>query len=139
MKILMVQELEELWIKLTVTEAEDEDIKLGSNRTRAAKEIGKNCMVMKILTQRTVILEALKKNMIMLWKPSKGMQISEIEEDLFLVEFSDGRDKKKVMEMCPWSYKKQLILMQATLTYIMNVFKLLDSLCSVLNSMMVCF
>ena len=36
----------------------------------------------------------------------------EIEEDLFLVEFGDGRDKKKVMEMCPWSYEKQLILMQ---------------------------
>ena len=108
----MAEELEELWKKLTVTEAEDEDIKLGSNSTRAAKEIGKNYVVMKILTQRTVILEALKKNMRMLWKPSKGMQISEIGEDLFLVEFGDGRDKKKVMEMCPWSYEKQLILMQ---------------------------
>ena len=108
----MAEELEEMWKKLTVTEAEDEGIKLGSNSTRAAKEIGKNCMVMKILTQRIVILEALKKNMRMIWKPSKEIQISEIEEDLFLVEFGDGRDKKKVMEMCPWSYEKQLILMQ---------------------------
>ena len=106
----MAEELEELWKKLTVTEAEDEGIKLGSNSIRATKEIGKNCMFMKILTQRTVILEALKKNMRMLWKPSKEMQISEIEEDLFLVEFGDGRDKKKVMEMCPWSYEKQLVL-----------------------------
>ena len=106
----MAEELEELWKKLTVTEAEDEGIKLGSNSIRAAKEIGKNFMFMKILTQRTVILEALKKNMRMLWKPSKEMQISEIEEDLFLVEFGDGRDKKKVMEMCPWSYEKQLVL-----------------------------
>ena len=112
MKILMAEELEELWKKLTVTEAEDEGIKLGSNSIRAAKEIGKNCMVMKILTQRTIILEALKKNMRMLWKPSKEMQISEIEEDLFLVEFGDGRDKKKVMEMCPRSYEKQLVLTQ---------------------------
>ena len=110
MKILMAEELEELWKKLTVTEAEDEGIKLGSNSIMVAKEIGKNCMCMKILTQRTVILEALKKNMRMLWKPSKEMQISEIEEDLFLVEFGDGRDKKKVMEMCPWSYEKQLVL-----------------------------
>nr|POF23781.1 uncharacterized protein CFP56_13718 [Quercus suber] len=108
----MAEELEELWKKLTVTEAEDEDIKLGSNSTKAAKEVGKNCMVMKILTQRTIILEALKKNMRMLWKPSQGMQISEIDEDLFLVEFGNGRDKKKVMEMSPWSYEKQLILMQ---------------------------
>ena len=31
----------------------------------------------------------------MLWKPNKGLQISEIKEDMFLVEFGDGRDKKK--------------------------------------------
>ncbi|KAL0010830.1 hypothetical protein SO802_005938 [Lithocarpus litseifolius] len=43
----MAEELEELWKKLTFTEAKDEGIELGSNSTRAAKEIGKNCMVMK--------------------------------------------------------------------------------------------
>ena len=40
------------------------------------------------------------------------MQISEVEEDLFLVEFGDSKDKKKVMDMCPWSYDKQLVLIQ---------------------------
>ena len=48
----------------------------------------------------------------MLWKPNKGLQISEIEDDMFLVEFGDGRDKKRIMEMCPWSFEKQLILLQ---------------------------
>lgn len=38
--------------------------------------------------------------------------VSEIEEELFLVEFGDGRDKQRIMEMCPWSYEKQLILLQ---------------------------
>lgn len=45
----------------------------------------------------------------MLWKPNKGVQISEIEEDLFLVEFGDGKDKKKLLDMC---YEKQLFLIQ---------------------------
>ena len=67
---------------------------------------------MKILTQRTIMLEALRKNMKMLQKPNKGLQISKIKEDVFLVEFGDGRDKKRIMEMCPWSYEKQLILLQ---------------------------
>ena len=48
----------------------------------------------------------------MLWKPNKGVQISEIEEDLFLVEFGDGKDKKKLLDMCPWSHEKQLFLIQ---------------------------
>ena len=35
-----------------------------------------------------------------------GVQISKVEEDLFLVEFSDGKDKKKVLDMCPWNFEK---------------------------------
>ena len=48
----------------------------------------------------------------MLWKPNRGFWISEIDEDLYLVEFGDGRDKKRILEMCPWSYEKQLVLLQ---------------------------
>lgn len=108
----MADEPETLWSKLTFTEEEGKDVELGSNGMKAMKEIGKNCLVMKILTQRTILLEALRKNMKMLWKPNKGLQISAIEEDMFLVEFGNGRDKKRIMEMFPWSYKKQLILLQ---------------------------
>ena len=47
----LTMELEELWKKLTFIEEEDEDIVLGSNSTRVAKDVGKNCIVMKVLTQ----------------------------------------------------------------------------------------
>ena len=70
--LTMADELEELWKKPMVTEEEEEDIVLGSNNTKVAKEAGKNCIVMKVLTQRSVNVEALKKNMRMLWKPDKG-------------------------------------------------------------------
>ena len=107
----MADELEALWSKLTFTE-EGEDIELGSDGTRAAREIGKNCLVMKILTQRTIVPDALRKHLKKLWKLNKGLLVSEIEEELYLVEFGDGRDKKRFLEMCPWSYEKQLILLQ---------------------------
>ncbi|KAK7844003.1 uncharacterized protein CFP56_011704 [Quercus suber] len=101
-----------MWSKLSFTEAEDEDIALGSNCTKAARAIGRNCVVMKVHTTRSVSLDALRKNMRMLWKTNKGVQISEIEDDLFLVEFGDGKDKQKILDMCPWSFEKQLVLMQ---------------------------
>lgn len=97
----MADDLEELWKKLSFTKEEDEGIELGSNTTKAAKEVGKNCVVMKVLSHRSINLEALRKNLRMLWKPNKGLLISEIVEDMFLVEFGDGRDKKKVLEMRP--------------------------------------
>lgn len=67
---------------------------------------------MKILSQRSISLDALRKNMRMLWKPNKGFQILDIEEDLFLVKFGDEKYKKKVLDMCPWNYEKQLALIQ---------------------------
>lgn len=54
----------------------------------------------------------LRKNIRMLWKPTRGIQIPEIENELFLVEFGDGKDKQRILDMCPWSFKKQLVLMQ---------------------------
>ena len=110
--LTMADELEELWKKLTLTEKEEKDIILGSNSTKVAKEARKNCIVVKVLTQRNVNVEALKKNMRMLWKPNKGLQFSEIEDNLYLAEFGDSHDKKKVMEMRAWSYEKQLVLMR---------------------------
>ena len=71
-----------------------------------------NYVVMKVLTHRSLSLDALRKNMRMLWKPKKGVQISKIEEVLFLVEFGNGKNKKKILDICPWSYEKQLMLMQ---------------------------
>lgn len=107
----MAEELERLWRKFSFTEEEDEGIELGSSCTKAAK-VRKNCILMKILTKRSINLDALRKNLRMLWKPNKGVQISKIEEELYLVEFGDGRDKQKILDMCPWSFKKQLIIMK---------------------------
>lgn len=109
---VMAEELEELWKKLSFIEDEDEDIVLGDNSTKTAKEIGKNCVVMKILTQCSINIEALRKTMRILWQTNKPVQISKIEEDLFLVEFGDPKDKKRILEMCPWSFEKHLVLLQ---------------------------
>lgn len=45
-------------------------------------------------------------------KTNKGVHISNIDEDLFLVEFGDKKDKQRIMDMCPWSYDKNLVLLQ---------------------------
>nr|POE90900.1 hypothetical protein CFP56_58495 [Quercus suber] len=106
----MVEDLEKMWSKLSFTEAKDEDIALGSNCTKVARAIGRNCVVMKIHNTKSVSLDALRKKMRMLWKTNNGVQILEIEDDLFLVEFGDGKDKQKILDMCPWSFEKQLVL-----------------------------
>ncbi|XP_030936731.1 uncharacterized protein At4g02000-like [Quercus lobata] len=108
----MAEELEFLWQKLKVTEEEEKSVNLGRECSKAANERGKNCLVMKVLSRRGVILDAPRKNVRMLWKPNKSISILVIEEEMFLVEFDDERDKRRVLEMSPWHYEKQLVLLQ---------------------------
>ena len=108
----MEDELEEMWTKFSLTEEEGESFSLGSSTTEAAKLVGRNCVVMKVLTHKWLNIEALRKNLRMIWKPTKGVQINEIGDELFLVEFGEGRDKRRIMEMSPWTYEKQLILLK---------------------------
>ena len=98
--LLMAEELEVLWRKLSFTE-EGEGVELGSSSTKVAKEVGKNYVIKKIMTPRSISLDTLRKNLRMLWKTNKGVNISELEVDFFLVEFGDGKDKKKILDMCP--------------------------------------
>lgn len=96
----MAEELEELWKKLSFTEEEDESIALGSSTTEAAKAIGKNCLVMKVLSTKSITIEALRKNLRMVWKPSKSVQINEVEDELYLVEFGDMGGIRKEYWRC---------------------------------------
>ena len=62
----MAKELEKMWTKLSFTEEEDKGIELGSNCTKVARAVGRNCVVMKVLTSRSVSLDALRTNVRML-------------------------------------------------------------------------
>lgn len=68
----MAEELE----VLSFMEEEDEGNELDNNSTKAARELGKNCVVMKIMSHKSISLDALRKNMRTLWKPNKGVQKS---------------------------------------------------------------
>ena len=109
--VKMAKELKVLWQKLKVTKEEEESVNLGRECMRAAKERGKNYLVMKVLSCRGVILDALRKNIRLLWKPNYSIKISMIEDEMFLVEFDDEWDKRRVIEMNPWHYEKQLVLL----------------------------
>lgn len=67
---VMAEELE----VLSFMEEEDDGIELDNNSTKAARELGKNCAVMKIMSHKSISLDSLRKNMRMLWKPNKGVQ-----------------------------------------------------------------
>ena len=52
----MAELLEVLWQKLRVMEEEEESVNLGRDCTKAAKERGKNCLVMMVLSSEGLCL-----------------------------------------------------------------------------------
>ena len=56
----IVEELELFWQKLAVTDEEEVSVNLGRECTRATKERGKNCLVMKVLSHRGINVGCLK-------------------------------------------------------------------------------
>ena len=101
-----------LWRKLTFTDKEDKGVELGSSSIKVAKEIWKNCAIMKIMTPRSISLDTLRKNLRTMWKTNKWVNFSELEVDLYLVEFGDDKDKRKILDMYPWNFEKQLVFLQ---------------------------
>lgn len=75
----MAEELEVLWRKLSFMEEEGEGVELGSNSTKAAKEVGKNCAIMKIMTLRSISLDTPRKKLKMLWKTNTWVNFSKLD------------------------------------------------------------
>ena len=51
-----------MWKMLSFTEEENESITLGRGTIEAAKVVGKNCLLMKVLSHKYMNIEALRKN-----------------------------------------------------------------------------
>ncbi|KAJ4844153.1 hypothetical protein Tsubulata_022631 [Turnera subulata] len=47
-----------------------------------------------------------------LWNPTKGMEITQLERSLFLIQFSAKRDLHSVLKGEPWTFDKRLILLK---------------------------
>ncbi len=47
----------------------------------------------------------------MLWKPRKSLKVQEIGENLFIFEFTEERDKARVLGGCPWLFDRHLLLL----------------------------
>ncbi|KAJ4832934.1 hypothetical protein Tsubulata_022974 [Turnera subulata] len=47
-----------------------------------------------------------------LWNPTKGMEITQLDRALFLIQFSAKRDVLSVVKREPWTFDKRLVLLK---------------------------
>ncbi|KAJ4847775.1 hypothetical protein Tsubulata_010680 [Turnera subulata] len=69
-------------------------------------------LLTRVLGSKHLGYRALTNVMRGLWSPSKGMEITQLESTLFLLQFNSKRDLSMVLKAEPWCFDKQLILLK---------------------------
>ncbi|VFQ81500.1 unnamed protein product [Cuscuta campestris] len=70
------------------------------------------CLVGRFLTERPVNFVAMKNTMASLWRPEEGMVVKEVGAGLYIFQFGALAEMERVMEMCPWSFNNQALLLE---------------------------
>lgn len=108
----MEAELLDDWKRLSLTEAEDEVIKFVSDDTENVQAQVSLCLVGKLHTTSVFNLEALKQTMKNIWRPSHGLVMTDLDQNLFALQFFSIGDKEYVLEEGPWAFDGHILLLK---------------------------
>ncbi|XWS60699.1 hypothetical protein CRYUN_Cryun07bG0058000 [Craigia yunnanensis] len=90
----MTEELENLWEKLSLTEKKLTEVCIEQDWLEEAKEVGKNCLIGKLLLNKRVNIETMKNVFYNVWKISLRMVVREMGNRIFVFQFQESKDKE---------------------------------------------
>ncbi|CAL5336572.1 unnamed protein product [Camellia sinensis] len=90
---------------------EDAVVCIGEASTRLITERSDLCLVGTLLTRRPFNVDAMKGCLLSVWKPTKGMQMRVIGDNLFVFSFGHVVDKRRVLLNEPWTFDKHLLML----------------------------
>jgi hypothetical protein len=108
----MAEELAQLWGKFFLTEEEVSGVKAIEDSLEAFVLKGHTCLVGKLLHNRIVGKDTIRKLLIKGWKPSGLVSFKVVGLNLFLVEFEFSWDLSRVLEGRPWDFEGNLFAVE---------------------------
>ncbi|XP_030955941.1 uncharacterized protein LOC115978054 [Quercus lobata] len=70
---------------------------------KAVEELFNTGLVGKLLADRNINKNAVKAIILKVWRTSKGVQIVDLKENIFVFKFACEGDKKRILELGPWN------------------------------------
>ena len=107
----MVDELEDLCGKISLTEEERIRIKVDEFEVSDARIVVGKCLVGKVWADKIVNKEAFKSVLSTIWRTAWGVKFKDFKDNVWLFEFSDQIDKRRVMDGMPWSFDRQNLVL----------------------------
>jgi hypothetical protein len=89
------------WDQMALTESEDVEVNIQSAEIQGVVSRGQNCVIGKLLADRLVSKETIKKGLMKGWKPKEKLSFKVLGDNLFMIDFVDLKDKERVLEGRP--------------------------------------
>lgn len=76
-----------------------------------ARVHGAYCLVGKLWTNKKTNKEAFRTVLARIWRAEGRMSLKELQDNMWIFEFSDAETKFRVLEGRPWSYDRQILVL----------------------------
>ena len=108
----MADDLSRMWENFSLAEDEDAAVDVKFNDFQEVSSWGRVCIIGKLVSDRYVSKETIKSTLQRGWKSTGTMTFKVLGENLFIVEFENERDKKRVLKGRPWVFEGALFLVE---------------------------
>jgi hypothetical protein len=97
--------------KISLTGGETKGLIICEGELAGGRERGDWCLVGKVSSERQVNKEAFRNVLSQLWRTVGSILFKEVQDNIWLFEFTDKDDKDRVLEGRPWSFDRQIIVL----------------------------
>lgn len=107
-----MEDIYDKWNSLSITADEEHIVGIDNSLLDVGKEATKHGVVGKLLTDKTFNKRVFKSTMAHVWNIPRGLEIKEVEDNLFIFYFDHEDDKSKVLDGEPWLFDKSLLVLK---------------------------
>ncbi|XP_042958149.1 uncharacterized protein LOC122293721 [Carya illinoinensis] len=105
-----MNEIEERWGRLRLTEEEASDIVIGEEVLEDLQKKAECSVVGKIWLDRRVSAAVVENTMGKVWRISRRAKFQEVGANIFAIQFANEADKMRVMDGRPWLFDSHLFI-----------------------------
>ncbi|KAK4424621.1 hypothetical protein Salat_1655700 [Sesamum alatum] len=110
-RVLMDMKIKHLGRALRLTEDEGSGLPLSDELWQESTDDGHLFLVGRLLVNRDVNFEGLVRSLKGMMNPVNGMDIKALPQGWFPLRFHHAIDKHRILAGCPWSFEKNLIIL----------------------------
>jgi hypothetical protein len=93
------------------TEGELQEVDISDDETKELRTKGSKCLIGRLGVAKKIHRDSFKAILTRIWRTVGNVFFKELRENMWLFEFAEDIDRKRVLEGRPWSYDRTLLIL----------------------------